>query len=137
MRLVFSFLPLFLIGCSTTAFKNLQVIQQEPPFKVITVVEPFEYGDGVLMIKHTWPKGDYTPVFETSMGFLYKAPTQIVSKDAGITRLHEGGLFIEKGKNIPTYGYWIAPGGGPLGLISSRLPIKVKIDSEIKVETKR
>ena len=122
---------LFLISLSScvgvSGFKNLQPIQGAPPHKIITVLESFHEGNGILTLKFIWPTGDYTPMLEDATGFLYKAPSKIITKDTGMTKLYEGGIFLEKGTTIPTHGYFIDP--------SSNLPIKIKVEDEIKVKT--
>ncbi|MEM9445340.1 MAG: hypothetical protein AAGA18_08290 [Verrucomicrobiota bacterium] len=110
---------LIMVGCAT-----VQGLTSTPPYKSITVHEPFKWGDGVLTVKVQLPAGKYVATYEDSNGYYYQAPNKIAVRDSFYSRLTEGGLFLRNGTKTPKEAYF---------LNQYDVPVRVDIGDRAKI----
>jgi hypothetical protein len=135
IHLLFLAFLFFICGCASSggSMGELKQLNQKPPYPQITVLEPFKWG-GVGQMKFSWPKGIYKPVFESSKGFMYEAPSKLVVQDTLTSKLYDGGIFLRNGEQQPHQAYFIAPGNGFLLGAFDAMPVPCLIKEGIKVE---
>jgi hypothetical protein len=59
----------------------------------------------------TFPSGKYRAAFEDDHGYYFEAPSKIFVDDVAVYA-YEGGVYMEKGKTVPTQWYIVKPTSG-------------------------
>lgn len=114
-------LSLLCFGCA-----SVLPVKSKPPAKSVTVLEPFEWGDGIVTIFYEYPAGEYRPMYEDEDGFFYQAPCRISGRDTFMPLLKEGGLYWKKKDPKPMHVYIISEHGVPSMIgIGNRAKLKI------------
>ena len=109
-----------LCGCS-----SLRGLTSTPPVKALVLEAPTELTFSMVGSKASLPAGEYKPILEDNRGYYYMAPTKIAFRDLG-SYMHDGGLIVLRGQNVPTEWYFIHNNGSVVRLkLPAGFPVKV------------
>jgi hypothetical protein len=108
-----SFISLLIYGCGSHLQTKVGPITTPPPYPKLKLLESFSKGDGAVVLKLTWPVGEYRAAYQTTTkldgqlvtGWFYKAEDQIFCKDLIGNKLCDGGLFLIQGETTPRHAY--------------------------------
>lgn len=104
---IIKLLALAIFGLLASCASPIRPLASKPPAAKIRVNKPFDWGDGVIMIKVNMPAGDYLPKFEDDDGYYYEAPQKITGRDSFWPIMMDGGLYLEKSLTKPEKFYII------------------------------
>lgn len=100
--ILFSLLCVCLSACS-----SITPLKTKPPYSKISVNRPFTWGDGILTVRADMPAGTYTPRYEDDEGYYYEAPQKVTGRDAWMSLMMDGGLYLERNRPRPEKIYFI------------------------------
>jgi hypothetical protein len=122
----FNFLWAFVVLLAATGCASIHPVKSAPPAKSVTVLEPFEWGDGILTVFYEFPAGEYTPMYEDEGGYFYQAPRKVTGRDTFFALMKDGGLYWSKKKNKPDEVYVLSDRGIPTTVgIGDRAKLKI------------
>jgi hypothetical protein len=96
-------------GCSSRHKQSsFRAIASQPPVSAIELITPATVSEEGATT--TFPAGKYRPMYEDDHGYYFEAPRKVIVDDVGVYGF-DGGVYIQRGKTVPTEWYLIRPNG--------------------------